>query len=104
MIRNCVMLNLEVDPHASDLDAIMRELADLVERLEGCRGFCVGPNRDYEGKSPDHTDGLTLDADSPEALAAYAVHPDHQALGARLVALCQGGGDGITAYDLEARA
>ena len=104
MIRHCVMLNLEAQADASDLDAIMRGLAELVGRLDGCSGFCAGPNRDYESKSPDFGYGFTFDARNPEALSAYAVHPEHQALGARLVSLCAGGSDGIMVFDIEASA
>ena len=34
------------------------------------------------------------------ALAAYQDHPDHKALGARLVANAKGGLDGILVFDL----
>ncbi|WP_299588946.1 Dabb family protein [uncultured Tateyamaria sp.] len=104
MIRHCVMLQLAADADRAVLDRVMLDLADLVERLEGCGGFCAGPNRDYEGKTPGFVYGFTFDADSPAALAAYAVHPDHVALGAELVALCVGGGAGIRVYDIEAPA
>lgn len=101
MIRHCVMLNLVAQVDAGALDAVMLGLADLVDRLEGCSGFCAGPNRDFEGKSPDFPYGFTFDAANVEALAAYAVHPEHQALGAQLVVMCTGGGDGIVVYDIE---
>lgn len=102
MIRHCVMLHLAADAQQAALDEIMQSLAALVDRLDGCSGFCAGPNRDFEGKSPDFSFGFTLDARDETALTAYAVHPDHKALGARLVALCEGGGDGIMVFDIEA--
>ncbi|WP_299146917.1 Dabb family protein [uncultured Tateyamaria sp.] len=104
MIRHCVMLRLPDGVDVVALDKIMLSLGDLVDQLDGCSGFRAGPNRDYEGKSPGYTYGFTLDAKNPRALAAYAVHPDHQALGAQLVALCEGGADGIRVYDIEAPA
>lgn len=104
MIRHCVFLRLSPKADTAELDKIMLDLEDLVRRIDGCSGFCAGPNRDYEGKTPDHHYGFTLDAENTEALAAYAVNPEHQALGMRLVALCEGGGDGIIVYDIEAPA
>jgi len=101
MIRHCVMLRLAAKADRAILDRVMLGLADLVERLEGCSGFIAGPNRDYEGKSPEFIYGFTLDAENAAALAVYAVNPEHQALGAQLVALCEGGADGIIVYDLE---
>jgi hypothetical protein len=100
MIRHCVMLRLSDKATAPALDKVMHRLAELVDRLDGCSGFCAGPNRDYEGKSPDIAYGFTLDCRNAKALAAYAVHPDHVALGAQLAALCEGGADGILVYDL----
>lgn len=102
MIRHCVFLKLKPEADSAELDKIMLDLEDLVRRLAGCSEFRAGPNRDYEGKTPEYPYGFTLDAENAEALAAYAVNPEHQALGARLVALCQGGGDGITVFDIDA--
>ncbi len=104
MIRHCVMLNLHENAVASELEAVMQGLGKLVDRLADCSGFCAGPNRDYEMKSADFDFGFTLDASSPKALAAYAKHPEHQALGARLVALCKGEADGIVVFDIEVSA
>ena len=44
--------------------------------------------------------GFTIDFASWDALAAYQVHPDHQALGAKLVGHAAGGLDGILVFDL----
>ncbi len=104
MIRHCVMLHLRDDADLSELQTVFDALGALVDRLEGCSDFVAGPNRDYEGKSADYAFGFTLDADTETALAAYAAHPEHQALGARLVAQCQNGARGIVVYDIEAAA
>lgn len=101
MIRHCVMLRLSDKATAPALDKVMHGLADLVDRLDGCSGFCAGPNRDYEGKSPEIAYGFTFDANNAKALAAYAVHPDHVALGGQLVALCEGGSEGVIVYDID---
>jgi hypothetical protein len=68
--------------------------------LPGFASFTHGPNRDFEAKSPDHPYGFICTFADADALGTYAVHPDHQALGGRLVALC-GGADGIMVIDLE---
>ncbi len=101
MIRHCVMLRLLPDTDSNDLDRVMLDLAELVTRLDGCSGFVAGPNRDFEDKSPDFPYGFTLDAADADALARYAGNPEHQALGARLVQMCQGGGDGIVVFDIQ---
>ncbi|MFL4469927.1 Dabb family protein [Tateyamaria armeniaca] len=101
MIRHCVMLRLARKADRTKLDRVMLALGKLVDRLDGCSNFCAGPNRDFEDKSPDIAYGFTLDAHDAKALAAYAVHPEHQALGAKLVDLCEGGSAGIIVYDIE---
>ena len=101
MIRQCVFLKLKPKADVALLDKVMLDLSALVQRLEGCSGFRAGPNRDYENKTPEFPYGFTLDAVNAEALAAYAVDTEHQALGARLVDLCEGGADGITVFDID---
>ena len=103
MIRHCVMLKLKPDASTARLNKVMHGLAELVDTLDGCSGFCAGPNRDYENKSPDYRYGFTLDARNPKALAAYAVDSEHLALGAKLVEMCVGGADGIVVYDIDTR-
>lgn len=103
MIRHCVMLKLKPDASTAQLNKVMHALAELVDKLDGCSGFCAGPNRDYENKSPAYRYGFTFDARNPKALAAYAVDPEHQSLGAELVDMCIGGADGIVVYDIDTR-
>ena len=101
MIRHCVMLRLLPNDQETSLEQIMLGLGALVERLDGCSGFCAGPNLDFEGKSQDYPYGFTFDAVDAETLSTYGGHPEHVELGTRLIALCQGGGEGIVVYDLE---
>lgn len=102
MIRHCVMLRLRKDVEARKVNTIMLDLAKVVARIDGCSDFCAGPNRDLEDKTPDYAYGFTLDARNVKALAAYAVDPEHKALGAKLVDLCEGGPNGILVFDIEA--
>ena len=101
MIRHCVMLRLRDDHDRDALMDVIANLEKLTGQLENCSGFCAGPNRDYEGKSPSYPFGFTMDFASPEALSVYANDPRHEVLGSQLVSFCDGGSDGITVYDLE---
>lgn len=104
MIRHCVFLNLRASQDAGTLEEILGELRNLCENLPETGPFLSGPNRDFEAKSQDFPAGFTIDFASEEALQTYADHPEHKALGARLVAICQGGADGIMVFDLEGDA
>ena len=101
MIRHCVMLRLAPDKDPDALDRVYAGLSDLVERLDGCSGFVSGPNLDLEGRSVGFPSGFTLDAEDAAALQRYGEHPEHQALSAQLVALCDGGVEGIMVFDIE---
>ena len=101
MIQHVVLLALEPGHDPAELSEIMQGLEALTAEIAGFTGFQHGPNKDFEGKSPGFPYGFICGFDSAEALHAYAMHPTHQALGARLVALCTGGADGIMVADLE---
>lgn len=101
MILHSVYLRLPQGTDRAELEAVMTGLKQLCKSLLGCAGFQHGPNRDFEGKSQDHPYGFIAQFRDRAALAAYADNPDHQVLGARLVALCEGGADGIVVYDIE---
>lgn len=96
MIRHIVLLNLRGDHDAAELTAVMTGLGQLE-----MHGFEHGPNRDFEGKTPNYPYGFICTFVDAPALALYADDPKHQALGARLVALCVGGADGILVMDLD---
>ena len=98
MIRHIVMLKLAANADQAELQAVMSGLAAL--ELPGFLAFEHGENIDLENKSPDLPYGFICTFSGQTALETYAADPAHQALGARLVALCEGSGDGITVIDL----
>ena len=101
MIRHIVMLNLREDARHDDLMDVMTGLGELSQSLSGFASFEHGPNRDFETKSDCYPYGFMCTFDNEAALKAYAANESHKALGARLVAMCEGGGDGIFVVDLE---
>ncbi len=101
MIDHIVMLSLADDADQPELAEVMTGLAALKGKIPGFFGFRHGENIDLEAKSPGFAYGFIGQFESHTALQAYAVDPRHRALGARLVALCKGGGDGILVFDIE---
>jgi len=101
MIAHCVMLRLAKGHDAAELSDVMAGLRALVGRIEGYDGVHGGANIDAEGKSPDVGAGFVCHFRDRAALDRYAADPRHRALGARLVALCDGGAAGIVVYDIE---
>ena len=99
MIQHVVMLRLKPNYDDAELLAVMVGLAAL--DIAGFDGFQHGANRDIEQKTPDHPYGFMCSFDNLGTLNRYAGDPTHQALGARLCALCIGEGDGIMVMDLD---
>ena len=100
MILHCVFCNIDPDASRADLQQVLTGLSNLCDNLDGALDFQTGPNLDFEGKSPDHSDGFVIRFTDAAALNRYATDPRHKALGAQLCTLCTGGGDGIIVYDL----
>lgn len=100
MILHIVACALRPDYDADELAAVMAGLDALP--LDGFTAFHHGPNIDAEGKSPGHPYGFVCTFIDRAALDRYATDPGHRVLGARLVALCTRGGDGIVVYDIDA--
>lgn len=104
MILHCVFCDFIRDVGKTGTDGggeLLQELKDFSLSLPGVLSFDFGPNRDFEKKSPNHSDGFVIRFATAEALENYALHPTHLALGARLCGLCRGGAEGIIVYDLE---
>ncbi|MCF2871829.1 Dabb family protein [Octadecabacter sp. G9-8] len=100
MIYHAVYLSLTETADRHELASVMSGLENLLGQIDGFVAFHHGPNIDAEGKSPEAHYGFHGLYDDRAALDLYAADPRHQALGARLVALC-GGADGIKVYDIE---
>lgn len=100
MLKHVVLFTRRADSDPAALTAAMDKLAALVGPVPGFLDFAFGPNRDYEAKSP-YTHGFVCTFTDRAAHLAYEAHPDHKASGAALVALTEGGYDGIFVADLE---
>lgn len=102
MIKHCVFVNFRSEISSEARKDIFAKLSELVEEIDGMIDFAAGPNRDFEKKSQDFSDGLVASFADAAALATYADHPKHVELARALVAMCEGGMDGILVFDIEA--
>lgn len=102
MILHCVFCSFRDDVSPALRSQIFRELSTFSQTLDGVIAFDSGPNRDFEGKSQEYSDGFVIRFVDRNALERYAAHPKHLELGRRLCGLCNGGPDGIVVFDLDA--
>ncbi len=101
MIHHIVMCTLKAGYDCGELDSVMQGLETLREHHPGFIDFAHGPNRDFEGLSPDCTYAFIGQFSDASALKHYAEDPGHQALGQRLLALCAGGRAGLRVVDMD---
>jgi len=79
---------------------VLAALAALQGKIDGLIAVDTGPNIDLESKSPGYSHGFVMRFETRAALEAYATHPAHLAAATALVAICEGGAEGITVFDL----
>lgn len=101
MIRHIVLTRFRPDAPEGSIRTIYDGLDALTARLPGARGFSGGRSTGPEGMERGYNHGFVVDFESWADLKTYADHPEHKALGARLVALAEGGLDGVLVLDIE---
>jgi hypothetical protein len=100
MILHCVLMRLKSSMQMADKQALFDEIARLQTLIGGIVSIKYGPNVSPEGLSGGFHEGFVVTFETPEARDAYLVHPDHVAVGEKIVAACDGGLSGILVFDL----
>ena len=100
MIRHIVLVKFNPDLADADIADIWRELHDIEGKVPGLQSITSGRSESPEKIERGYLHGFVADFADWEALQTYQDHPDHKALGARLVANAVGGLDGILVFDL----
>jgi hypothetical protein len=98
MIRHIVLLKARPEVTEAEIATIFADLHRL--QLPGILAIHSGRSESPEQIERGYMHGFTVDFADWQALAAYQSHPDHQRVGAALVAAAQGGIDGILVFDL----
>ncbi len=101
MIRHYVFVKFRNDVSDGDKQAAFRALANLTQTIPEIRAASFGTNLSPEGLTQGYEDGFAMDFDDLAARDAYLIHPDHRKAGAEMVALVEGGRDGVFVFDME---
>ena len=102
MILHCVFLRFKAALQHAEKQAIYDAIADLKNVIPGILDLKYGPNVSPEGLNGGFLDGFVVTFENPEARDAYLVHPEHVAVGERIVAATDGGLSGLLVFDLAA--
>ncbi|MEM6823835.1 MAG: Dabb family protein [Pseudomonadota bacterium] len=100
MIRHIVLIRFNTELAQAEIDSIFSDLDKIKSKLDGVLSITSGKSESPENIERGFLHGFVADFKDWDALQAYQDHPDHKALGARLVANAVGGLDGILVFDL----
>jgi len=100
MIHHVVLLDLPNDYDRIELASVVTGLAELKDQIPGFVHFDHGPNKDFEKMSPNCAYAFVCHFADENTSREWLVNPGHNALGQRLVNMCNGGVDGITVVDM----
>ena len=102
MILHCVFVRFKAAVQRAEKQAIYDAIAALKDVTPGIVEVRSGPNVSPEGLNGGFRDGFIVSFENAEARDAYLVHPDHVAIGDKIVAATDGGLAGVLIFDLEA--
>jgi hypothetical protein len=98
MIRHTVLLKLR---DSAEAPHIFIALKSLQSQIPGIIAITTGPDCSPEGLQRGFTHGFAVDFENAVARDTYLPHPAHQKVGAKIVAACEGGIDGVLVLDWE---
>lgn len=100
MIRHIVLIKFKPDVSEDTISSLFAELRDIEKQVSGIRDIISGRSESPEKIERGYMHGFVVDFDDWDALERYQTHPDHKALGGKLVENAVGGLDGILVLDI----
>ena len=104
MIRHIVLIKFTPDLPEAAIADLFAELHQIQGKIPGLTCITSGRSESPEQMERGYLHGFVADFTDWDALQAYQDHPDHQQLGAKLVAAAKGGKEGILCFDLAVAA
>lgn len=104
MIRHIVLMKFAPSVTEDAIRALFAELHQIEGKVPGLIAITSGRSESPEQMERGYMHGFVVDFADWAGLQAYQDHPDHQRLGAKLVASATGGKDGILCFDLPVAA
>jgi hypothetical protein len=97
-LRHVVLVRFKTK---ANFQEISEALQALQSKIPGVVSISIGENSSPEGLQRGNTHGFSVDFVDAAARDAYLPHPEHQKVGAMIVAAAEGGVDGVTVVDWE---
>ena len=99
MMTHLVLLRVKKDVPKKDVDRVFASLAALKGKIPGLLSFSGGPYSSGEGLSRGYTHGFSMTFSDAAARDAYLPHPEHEKVKGQVLAVLDGGLDGVVAFD-----
>lgn len=100
MIRHIVLIKFNARIDEAGIAALFSELHEIEGKVPGLLAITSGRSESPEKMERGYMHGFVVDFADWAALQTYQDYPDHQRLGAKLVAHAVGGKDGILCFDM----
>lgn len=104
MIRHIVLIKFQSGVSEETIAALFQELREIETQVAGILDITSGRSESPEKIERGYMHGFVVDFQDWDALQSYQDHPDHKALGAKLVENAVGGLDGILVLDIPVSA
>ena len=99
MMTHMVLLRIRKDVPKKQVDAVFAELASLKTKIAGIRSYSAGPYSSRGGLNRGFTHGFCMTFEDAAARDAYLPHPEHEKVKKSVLAVLDGGLDGVIAFD-----
>src|ERR1051326_7786444 len=99
MITHMVLLRVRKDVAQSEIDRVFAALAALKGKIPGISSFSGGAYSSREGLQRGFTHGFCMTFPDAAARDAYLPHPEHEKVKKVVLAILDGGLDGVLAFD-----
>ncbi|WP_420334229.1 Dabb family protein [Roseibium sp.] len=104
MIRHIVLIKFKPEVSEDTIRGFFQELREIREQVSGILDITSGRSESPEQIERGYMHGFVVDFEDWDALERYQTHPDHKALGGKLVANAIGGLDGMLVLDIPTAA
>src|SRR5262245_15291665 len=101
MVTHVVLLKLRKDVPAADIARVFGALPGLEGKIPGLLSFAGGAYASPEGLHRGYTHGFVMTFVDAKARDAYLPHPEHEKVKQLVLAVLDGGIDGVVAFDFE---
>lgn len=99
MITHMVLLRVRKDVPAATVKRVMDSIGALDAKIPGILSYAWGPYSSPEGMQKGFTHGFCMTFRDAASRDAYLPHPEHEIVKANVLAILDGGLDGVIAFD-----